>query len=131
MKRTTKKNLIVRTVVLLSMGLLGACATKDPPMGFRNATSQWHAYGSGAERGAFSAGYQFGQSDTVKQMYWAQNTPPSRARGGYDWMGLGENEVTPKEPKLRRKLVNVPVPAHTERDGTLVEGRTVTVEVVE
>jgi hypothetical protein len=130
LKRTTKKNLVIRTIALLSIGAVGACAPSKPPTDYRDATAQWYAYGGRSERNAFAQGYAFGQSDTVKQTYWAQNTPPANASGRYDWMGASDNE-TPAEPRLRRKLVNVPVPAHTEPDGTIVEARTITVETVQ
>jgi hypothetical protein len=115
--------------VLLSAGLLGACARPLPPGGYRTATSAWYGLNSESDRRIFTQGYNFGQGDAIKQTYWAQQRPPSNARGRYDWMG-SENDQ-PKEPRLKRRLVNVPVPAHTDPDGTQIEAGSIVVEAVQ
>jgi hypothetical protein len=62
---------------------------------------------------AKESGYVLGRSDETKNLYWAQR-----------------NAVT-NNPKLKRKLVEVTVPAHCDSDGVLIEASRQTMEVVE
>jgi hypothetical protein len=62
---------------------------------------------------AKESGYVLGRSDEAKNLYWAQR-----------------NAVT-TNPKLKRKLVEVSVPAHYDSDGVLIEASRQTLEVVE
>jgi len=66
-------------------------------------------------RDAHDAGYVQGRSDEVKTLYWAQRNFISPDNG---------------QPKLRHKLVEIPVPAHYDSDGQYIAPSTQIVEVV-
>lgn len=63
--------------------------------------------------------YELGQGDAVKRLYWSQR----RAQE------TGASEV--KGVSLQRKYVNIPVPAHTDSDGTEIEASNKVVEIVQ
>jgi hypothetical protein len=62
--------------------------------------------------------YDLGASDSVKRWYWGEiegrDPKPANAAAG-----------------LKRKYVTIPVPAHTDPDGTLIEASSQVVEVVQ
>ena len=67
-------------------------------------------------RDAREYGYVLGRSDEVKNLYWAQrNLVWSRDR----------------KAALRRKLIEVPIPAHYDSDGQCIEASRRVIEVVE
>ncbi len=68
------------------------------------------------ERQAYAQGYQKGQSDEVKRLYWASK----RLHEG------DELSVT-----FNRGYYEIPVPEHVTNDGVIVEAHTQVVEVIE
>lgn len=66
-------------------------------------------------RDAKEVGYVEGRSDEAKNLYWAQRN-------------LVRKDA---DPKLKRKLVEIPVPAHYDADGQLIEASKQVVEVVQ
>jgi hypothetical protein len=62
---------------------------------------------------AKESGYVLGRSDETKNLYWAQRN------------------VVKSDLGLKRKLVEVTVPAHYDSDGVFIEASRQTVEVVE
>ena len=67
-------------------------------------------------RDAREYGYVLGRSDEAKNLYWAQRNFVNTRKG---------------ETALRRKLVEVPIPAHYDRDGQYIDASWRVIEVVE
>jgi hypothetical protein len=68
---------------------------------------------SGTARNAADQGYLLGQSDAVKQLYWAKQALEAPGRGGpdgkteyYTWV---ESGTTPDGRRLAPQTVSVPV----------------------
>ncbi len=68
------------------------------------------------ERQAYAQGYQKGQSDEVKRLYWASK----RLHEGDELSGT-----------FNRGYYEIPVPEHVTNDGVIVEAHTQVVEVIE
>ncbi len=66
-------------------------------------------------RDAHEVGYVEGRSDEAKNLYWAQRN-------------LVRKDA---DPRLKRKLIEIPVPAHYDSDGQLIEASREVVEVVQ
>lgn len=64
----------------------------------------------------YKEGYDKGRSDEVKALYWAKRDVEKAADGAEG---------------LTRKYVEIPVPEHRTADGTVIEGGTRVMEVVE
>jgi hypothetical protein len=60
-------------------------------------------------------GYVEGRSDEIKSLYWAQRNLVSKDA----------------DPRLKRKLAEVVVPAHYDSDGQLIEAHREVIEVVQ
>ena len=68
------------------------------------------------QRKAYSSGYQRGQRDEVKRLYWA-------SKRIHEGDGMGED--------FHRGYYEIPVPEHVTRDGVVIDAHTQVVEVIE
>ena len=68
------------------------------------------------QRKAYTSGYQRGQSDEVKRLYWA-------SKRIHEGEGLGET--------FHRGYYEIPVPEHVTSDGVVIDAHTQVVEVIE
>ena len=93
-----------------------ACAVTLP--GNRTAAEQFHALKGNGEKRIAKNFYELGQSDEVKNLYWAQRRAQEPGFAG-------------EQPELQRKYVVLPVPSHRAPDGTIIESNNQVVEVVQ
>ena len=66
--------------------------------------------------------YDLGSGDAIKRLYWAQRRVQQY---------VGPVDPQPAGVKLQRKYVVLPVPEHTDPDGTIKEANNRVVEVVQ
>ena len=114
---------------LLSAVLLSACASRPQLPSNHTAVEQFNALGSRREKEVAATFYQLGRGDVVQAQALAR-------RNAYVLPGP-VGQVGPMlskkaaDPPLQRRYVEIPVPGHTESDGTEIEPSTVVMEVVQ
>jgi hypothetical protein len=110
-------------IKIVGLGLVAvaaaSCSTPHLPSN-QSAAEQFARLGTGEKRVA-STFYDLGTVDTIKRLYWAQR----RAQE------TGGTADAPASASLQRRYVNVPIPAHTDPDGTEIEASTRAVEIVQ
>ena len=104
--------------ILSACVLLTACASPKLPNN-QTASDQFYRLGYGEKRIAQNF-YQLGEGDAVKRLYWAQRRAQETG-ATHEHSGVS----------LQKTYVNIPVPAHTDSDGTEIEASNHVVEVVQ
>jgi hypothetical protein len=108
----------------------------------QTASAVFRSKNSWRQKLAFKEGYALGGADVANRMYWDMYRP-----GGGDGYSTGDGKtVTPQgqrsnwsqvapavasQPKLKRKLLSVPVPAHRDPEGTDITEQNRTIEIVQ
>jgi hypothetical protein len=104
----------------LLLFFLAGCATPKLPSN-QTASAQFSALGSNREKWIAKNFYDLGSGDAVKRWYWRESE------------GREPKLTSDAEPAsgLQRKYVTVPVPEHTDIDGTRIEASSRVVEIVQ
>ena len=127
--RIVSSGLLKKAAALLSVAVMSACASRTQLPTNHTAVEQFNALGSRREKEVAAAFYQLGRGDVVQAQALAR-------RNAYVLPGpVGQVgpmlSKKPADPPLQRRYVELPVPGHTEADGTEIEPSNVVVEVVQ
>jgi hypothetical protein len=98
---------------------LCSCASTKLP-NTQTAAEQFSVL-DGREKGIARQFYDLGSGDAIRRLYWAQR----------EAQASGRLSDAPPATNLQRKYVVVPVPEHTDPDGTVREASYQVVEVVQ
>jgi hypothetical protein len=112
------------TVGVLTLAF-GGCVVSPPSGASGTAAERFAALHGNGAKSAFKEAYYLGEGDQVKRLYWAGRNVNDTADN------IALTGASDDEPKLKRKYVVLPVPAHTAPDGIQVEAHNETVEVVQ
>lgn len=108
---------------LIIAGALCSCASPPQLPNTKTASERWSTLGY-REKFLASEFYDLGAGDTVRRLYWSQ-------RRAQQYRGSNDAQSSDPGIKLQRRYVNVPVPEHTDPDGTQREASTQVIEVVQ
>ena len=109
----------MRFLILGAVVVLSSCASTKLPNS--STASERFSVLDGHEKGIAREFYDLGSGDAVRRLYWGQRAAQQ---------GNGVSEADPAT-KLQRKYTVVPVPEHTDPDGTIKEPSNIVVETVQ
>lgn len=103
----------------LSAALLVGCTSAPRLPNSETAAERYSTLGY-HEKWVAREFYDLGSGDQIKRLYWAQRA--SQERGS-----VSQADPVP----LQRRYINVPIPEHTDPDGTVKEANTQAMEIVQ